>query len=264
MLRGLAVFLGLTVLTGQAAFAQPAAAPAPAPAVREVTVLSPAITTNGGLREFAEAFTYQTGIKVNIVGSVMNVIIDRAKTGDPAPDIVILPVNLMDQMEKDGAIIPSTRSQLGRVSIGLTVPKGAPKPDISTGPKFIAALKSAQRLAYTDPTRGSMQSQIVHQMLQRPEFAGVRTYINTGGQGAQAVAKGLADMGLQPVSEIQNYPELDLVGPIPEEFGAYIDSAVAISTRVARPAEAAAFLTYMTQPGSYPLWHAKGLVVPKK
>jgi ABC-type molybdate transport system substrate-binding protein len=258
MLRAVAISLGLLALTALPALAQPAA-----PASREITVLSPAITTNGGLREFADAFTYQTGIKVNIVGSVMNVILDRAKTGDPAPDIVILPMNLMDQMQADGAIIPTTRHPLGRVNIGLAVPKGSPKPDISTVEKFIAVVKTAKRLAYTDPTRGSMQSAIVHAMLQRPEFAGVNRYPHEGGQGAQAVAKGIADMGLQPVSEIQNYAELDLVGPVPEELGAYIDSAVAISTRVSRPVEAAEFLNYMTRPGSYPLWHSKGLVAPK-
>jgi ABC-type glycerol-3-phosphate transport system substrate-binding protein len=49
------------------------------------------------------------------------------------------------------------------------------------------------------------------------------------------------------------------VGPVPDSLGAYIDSAAAVTARSAHPKEAAQFLKYATQPGTYSLWLGKGL-----
>ena len=38
-------------------------------------------------------------------------------------------------------------------------------------------------------------------------------------------------MALQLICEIVNHPELDLVGPVPVQLHAYLDTAVAVSSR---------------------------------
>jgi ABC-type glycerol-3-phosphate transport system substrate-binding protein len=46
---------------------------------------------------------------------------------------------------------------------------------------------------------------------------------------------------------------------VPESLGAWIDSAAAVTARAPHPKEAADFLKYATQEGTYSLWLGKGL-----
>ena len=106
-----------------------------------------------------------------------------------------------------------------------------------------------------------MEARIIDGMLNsHPEFAGVKRKISKNGEGGQAVARGEGQMALQLICEIINHPdELSNVGPVPDSLGAYIDSAAGVTARSAHPKEAAAFLKYATQPGTYSLWLGHGL-----
>jgi ABC-type glycerol-3-phosphate transport system substrate-binding protein len=106
-----------------------------------------------------------------------------------------------------------------------------------------------------------MEANIIDAMLKsHPEFAGVKTKISMNGEGGEAVARGEGQMALQLICEIVNHPDaLSNAGPLPEELHAWIDGAAAISARSAHPKEAAQFLKYITQPGTYSLWLSRGL-----
>jgi hypothetical protein len=74
--------------------------------------------------------------------------------------------------------------------MGLAVRAGAPKPDISTPEKFIAALKSGEG-------GDALESRVAHdggddhrRLCQAPEFAGNRAPASTKGEGGQALASG--------------------------------------------------------------------------
>ncbi len=66
-------------------------------------------------------------------------------------------------------------------------------------------------------------------------------------------------MASQLICEIVNHPELTNAGAITEELHGYIDTATAVSARSAHPREAAQFIQYITQPGGFSLWYARGL-----
>jgi hypothetical protein len=88
----------------------------------------------------------------------------------------------------------------------------------------------------------------------------VKRKISRNGEGGQAVARGEGQMALQLICEIINHPDaLSNVGPVPDLLGAWIDSAAAVTSRAPHPREAAQFLKYATQPGTYSLWLGKGL-----
>ena len=224
-------------------------------------VITPAVTANSGLRDFAMGFEKEMGVKVDIVTLNMAKMGDELKGGNPAADIVFLPYALMDQAQTDKSVTPSTRMNIGRVRIGLAVHKGDGIPDISTVEKLAAVLKASDSVMYSDPTTGSMEAKIIDNMLNsHPEFAGVKRKISHNGEGGQAVARGEGQMALQLICEIINHPdELSNVGPVPDSLGAYIDSAAGVTARSAHPKEAAAFLKYATQPGTYSLWLGHGL-----
>jgi ABC-type glycerol-3-phosphate transport system substrate-binding protein len=224
-----------------------------------IKVITPAVTANAGLRDLAMGFEKEMGIKVEIQTLNMAKMVDELKGGTPPADIVFLPIALMDQAQTDKNV--ATRIMIGRVRIGLAVHKGDPTPDISTVDKLAAVLKAADSVMYSNPASGSMEARIIDGMLNaHPEFAGVKRKISMNGEGGQAVARGEGQMALQLICEIVNHPDqLTNVGPVPDSLGAYIDSAAAVTARAPHPKEAAQFLKYATQPGTYSLWLGKGL-----
>jgi molybdate transport system substrate-binding protein len=224
-------------------------------------VITPAVTANSGLRDLAMGFEKEMGVKVDIVTLNMAKMTDELKGGTPPADVVFLPYALMDQAQAGNQVVSGSRVNIGRVRIGLAVHKGDPVPDISTIEKLAAVLKAADSVMYSDPTSGSMEARIIDGMLNaHPEFAGVKRKISKNGEGGQAVARGEGQMALQLICEIINHPdELSNVGPVPDSLGAYIDSAAGVTARSAHPKEAAAFLKYATQPGTYSLWLGHGL-----
>jgi molybdate transport system substrate-binding protein len=144
--------------------------------------------------------------------------------------------------------------------MALALHKGDPIPDISTVEKLAAVLKSADSVMRSNPAGGSMVAAIIEKMLQRPEFAGVKSKISSYGEGGQALARGEGQMAIQAECEIINHPDtLANAGPVPDELGAYMDMVAAVSIRSANPKQAADWLKYATQPGTYSLWLGKGL-----
>lgn len=224
-------------------------------------IVSPGFTYMSGIPELAAGFQKETGTPVTATAVGTSKVMQEAKTGEPAADVIFLPVALMDQLEKDKRIVPGSRVAIGRVRIGLAMHKGDGIPDISTVEKLAATLKSADSVMYSNPASGSMEANIIDNMLKsRPEFAGIKTKISTHGEGGEAVARGEGQMALQLVCEIINHPDsLANAGPLPDELHAWIDGAAAVSIRSQHPKEAAKWLRYATQPGTYSLWLGRGL-----
>ena len=81
--------------------------------------------------------------------------------------------------------------------------------------KLAAALHGARHVAYSSPWRDekSAQAMIIHDILQRPEFAGTHEVLMMKGNGVNGIKEG-ADMALQLVCEIRD-PAVSVVGPLP-------------------------------------------------
>ena len=232
----------------------------PAARAAELQVLAPPVVTNAGLKELAEDFTRQTGTQVKItVGELLKI---PERVHAEATDVFFLEPELMASLSGGDIHDATSPVAMGRVHIGLAVKAGAPHPDISTTPKLIAALKSAKvGVSYSnpDPARGSMVAKMVDAMLKRPEFAGVHGVVSSKGNGVSGLINGEGDMALQLESEILDHKEVELAGSLPDELKAYIDISVAVSSKAADPADAKAFIAFVTRPQASSLWKAKGL-----
>src|ERR1700761_4298336 len=119
----------------------------------EIRVISPGVISNSGLTEVAAAFEKKTGVKVTIQVDGMGTIMNDIRAKDPAADVVMLPMDLMGTMVLSGAVHEFT--PLGRAEIGLFKKPDAPRPDITTVDKLIAAMKGASSVLYSDPVSGS-------------------------------------------------------------------------------------------------------------
>jgi molybdate transport system substrate-binding protein len=225
----------------------------------DLTVLAPGFVKNAGIDDLAAAYTKETGVHVTVNSVGMGAMMNTIASGVPAADIVMLPQNLMDQLQSSGGLVPGSRKVLGRVQIVMIVPAGAPHPDISDTTKLAAVLHATRHVAYSSPWKDekSAQAMIIHDILQQPKFAGTHEVLVINGNGVTGIKQG-AEMALQLECETRD-PAVSVVGPLPPELHAWLDGDVAISSRSPDPKAAAAFLAYITRPGAAAVWKAKGL-----
>ncbi|MFO1249016.1 MAG: substrate-binding domain-containing protein [Alphaproteobacteria bacterium] len=246
----------LAVLAAALAFAAPAAAQ-----TREVIIGSPGFTYNGGLDVITKAFEAETGIKVTVKNGGMDDVKKMATEG--TADAVFLPADEMDQV-KD-AIKAGTRKRVGRSYQGLAMVKGQKIPDISTKEKFVAVLHTANKVLHSrcNGVPGgpgcTKTSYMLSSLFDLPEMAGVKHAPSPYGEGGDALARGEGDMAVQNISQIMKWDNLVVVGPIPEEYGRYLDGVGAVPAKAAHQDLGKQFIQYATQPGMFALWYSRGI-----
>ncbi|MEY4966386.1 MAG: hypothetical protein RL274_1969 [Pseudomonadota bacterium] len=239
------------------------AAPAHAyAAAAEIRVISPGVISNSGLKDVAAAFEKKTGVKVVVQVAGMGTILNDIRS---APgDVVMLPMNLMGTLVLTGG--GNSFTPLGRAEIGLFKNADAPRPDITTVPALIAAMKSASVVFYTDPASGSMQAGMSGRLLQRPDFTGIKS-APIQGDAEPALKRGDGDanaMGLGLIHDPHNAANSEtgnpfLVGQLPAALGMHMDMAAGISARSADVKNAAAFIAFATSPQMRLVWKSKGI-----
>ena len=225
----------------------------------DIRVITPGVVFSSGLPDIAAEFTKATRQQVGIVVVGMGTIVEEITKRTPAPDVIVLPLQLMTTLSLDGGVMAGTFTPLGRNRMGLAVRAGAPKPDISTVEKLATVLKGAKAVMRSNPVSRTMVALLIDDLLKRPEFAGVNAPPSTKGEGGQALARGEGDMAIQTISQILPYKEIELVGPLPPELGAWIDTAVAVSARAAHADQARALIRYLLRPESNKVWKPRGL-----
>ena len=101
------------------------------------------------LSELGPQFERTTGHRLSFSYDPANVI-KRQIEGGAAFDVAIVTRQVIDDLAKQGKIMPDTQSDIGRSGLGVAVRKGAPKPDIATIEGFkrtMLAAKSVVRSA---------------------------------------------------------------------------------------------------------------------
>ncbi len=252
--------LGAAAAIAVMAFAAPATAQ-----TREVIVGTPGFMNNGGLDIITNAFQAETGIKVTVKSGGMDDIKKLATDG--SADAVFLPADEMDLVK--ASIKAGTRKRVGRSYQGLAVMKGTKMPDISTKEKFIAVLKSANLVLHSRCNGApggpgcTKTSYMLSSLFDLPEFAGVKHAPSPYGEGGDALARHEGDMAVQNISQIMKWDNLVVAGPIPEEYGRYLDGVAAVPAKAAHQDLGQQFIQYATQPGTFAIWYSRG-VDPRK
>ena len=184
-------------------------------------------------------------------------------SGGETPDIVILPVPIIDALQKTGVLRPDRKVDLARVGVGVVVREGAPRPDISTVDAVRKMLLDARSIVYPDPAGGGQTGPALVRMIAglgigdavKPKLI-LRQAI-TG--GVELVAKGEVEVGMFNISEVLPVKGVTLVGPLPTELQSYIVFAAAIHAGSRSTAPAQAFIEVMSDPGAREQWKAGGL-----
>jgi molybdate transport system substrate-binding protein len=80
--------------------------------------------------------------------------------------------------------------------------------------------------------------------------------------GAELVARGEAELGLYPTSEVVHVPGLAIVGPLPPALQLRIVYGAAIAKDSAAPEVAAAFVNFLSDPAHRKDWTQAGFEPP--
>lgn len=181
----------------------------------------------------------------------------KVDAGNPF-DVLILSYDV-EGLVKQGKLAAGSRTVLGRIGIGVAVPKGAPKPDFSTVEAFKQSMLKAKAIA----TSGEGSSgRYVDSLIQRLGIAAeVRPKIKSGpgGTSAQLVSRGEVDFVVSGLPPLIGTPNIEWLGYLPPEINNWLLFSGGLSPRAKEPEAGKALLTFLSSPAAAPVWKENGL-----
>jgi molybdate transport system substrate-binding protein len=192
------------------------------------------------------------------MGKSPEAIPNRLARGEPA-DVVIMVGYALDDLIKQGKVMPDSRVELADSRIGLSVRDGAPKPDIGSVDAFRQTLLHAKSIAYSDSASGVF---IQNEMFKK---LGIEAQVKAKAKMvpkipiASVVANGQYEIGFQQVAELLPVKGAQFVGRIPEPMQSVTRYAAGIPVGAKHPEEARKLLHYMASPEAQDTVRATGL-----
>jgi molybdate transport system substrate-binding protein len=212
------------------------------------------------LKVLAPQFERASGHRVSFTYGVVGDIRKRLGAGEKA-DVIMLPVPLMDSIEKAGGLHPESRTLLARVGIGVIVREGAARPSISGPDDVRKTLLEARSIAYPDPKltpSGKHLAGVVGKLGIADALSSKTTLKNAIDGGVALVANGNVEIGMFLVSEITPVKGVTLVGLLPPALQSYVVYAGAIGADSSAAEAALAFLKFLSDPANQAHWKAAG------
>jgi len=130
-----------------------------------------------------------------------------------AADVVILSREGLDEIIAEGRVLSGSDTDLARTPLGMAVRRGAPQPDISTVDAFRQTLLRARSVTFTSSTSGVYLMTVLFPRLGIADEMSKKSTTT----GVAAVAKGDAEIAIQPVSELLPVTGIDVAGILPAE-----------------------------------------------
>ncbi|KVS11209.1 substrate-binding domain-containing protein [Burkholderia multivorans] len=192
------------------------------------------------------------------MGKSPEAIPNRLARGEPA-DVVIMVGYALDELIRQGKVVPGSRVELADSRIGMVVREGAAKPDIGTADGLRQALLHAKSIAYSDSASGVYIERELFRKLGIEAQVKPKATMIPRIPVASVVANGDYEIGFQQVSELLPVPGVTFVGRIPESLQSVTRFAGGIPVGARHPQEAKALLDYLASPGVQPDVKATGL-----
>jgi molybdate transport system substrate-binding protein len=240
----IAVLAALTIVIA-------ASGPAPVDDIRLYSGGAPQLA----LRLLAAEFEKQSGHRVQPTFALITVIQDKLAAGEKA-DLILLPVPLINTVEKTTPLRAEGRTVIARVGIGVIVRRGMTPPDISTPDAVRKLLLEARAIAFPEPSTpsGNYLGRMVAQ-LGIADAVSSKIVIKAAIQGGgELVAKGDVDVGMYLTSEVRNIDNVTIVGPLPSPLQSFVVYGAAIPAANMTPEPALEFLKFVTDPAKSGRW----------
>lgn len=206
-------------------------------------------------------FEKQTGHKVIVQNDTVGALAKRIEGGEVF-DLAVLTPAAVNDLSTKGKFVAGSRTNLGRVGVGVVVKEGAPKPDISSVDAFKKALLAAKSVAYIDPAAGGSSGIYVAGLLDKLGVASEvkpKAKLIPGGAVAEHIARGEAELGIHQISEILPVKGVTLVGPLPADIQSYTVYAAGLGAHGKESEAAKALLKTLSGPAAADVLKSKGM-----
>ena len=207
----------------------------------------------GPYSQMLPSFEKMTGITVITKsgasqGSGPKTIKAQLATGVTA-DVVILSREGLAELIAENIIVPNSDVDLAQAPLGLAVPIGNAKPDISSTKAFVDALVKAKKIVVPGSTSGIYLSKELFPKLGISEQISVQI-TERGSQATAALAAREANIAVQPSSELVNISGIDYVGPLPNSIQLIQTFAAARVMNSSNSEAAKKLIEYLSSPNA--------------
>jgi len=223
----------------------------------KVTILS-AGAVKPGVVPVVAAFQRDTGYDTAFEFATAPAIRQRL-SGSQAPDVVIAPPDLLDELAKSGSTA-AERVIVGRIGVGVMVRDGAPVPRIATIEEIKQSLLNSQSIVFNQASTGlyieslfkrlGIAAKIEAKITRYADFAAVRDHVSNG-QGSE-IAFGATTVIIENASK-----GLRFVGPLPAELQNFTTYTAALTANAGDAARA--LLRYFATPVAKAIFTAAGI-----
>jgi molybdate transport system substrate-binding protein len=233
----------------------------------EITLLAPGPLGRETIDKLVANFEAKTGDKVKVTygqGSRdtppygTRQLVARGQAQDVS--IIFAPY---PQAVNSGNVDRKTATTVARLLLGVTVKKGAPKPDISTPAALKKTLLAAKSIVIVDPAQGTLGGEAMDALkkLGIAEQVKPKMKIVEGSPVAEEmVAKGEAELFLGPQVSDRLREGVELVGGVPRSAATPVDAVGYVSTHAKDPKAAKALLAYLASPEAEAAYKAAGML----
>jgi len=223
----------------------------------ELKILSTQATEES-YRELVPQFEKATGHKVTTIFTGTLDAQKRLAAGE-SYDMIIMAGPAIDAQIKAGKVVAGSRVDLAKSGVGVGVPKGAPKPDISTTEALKKALLAAKSIGYSTGPSGVYVISLFEKLGVIDQVKEKLKQTPTGVFVGTIIANREVEIGFQQVSEMANFPGVDYVGPLPDEVQqtTVFSSGIAVDAREADAAKA--LVKFITTPEAGVAFRKRGM-----
>ena len=211
------------------------------------------------VEELVPQFEQATTHKVVITYGVAAALKRQIEAGEPF-DVAVLTPPLIDDLIKQRKIASDTRMVVARSAIALAIRVGAKKPDIRTTDALERTLLESQSIALA---REGASGLFFGELVERLGLAAAlksKVMLTSGGpEVAASVARGEAQLGVLPVSEILPVPGVEVLGTFPEGLQGYVVMVAGASSGTTQGAAVKELMTFLMGPGALPVLRKRGM-----
>ncbi len=223
----------------------------------EIKVLSTQATEET-YRELTPQFEKASGHKVTTIFTGTLDVQKRLAAGE-SYDMIIMAGPAIDAQIKAGKAVAGSRVDIAKSGVAVGVPKGAPKPDISTTEALKKTLLAAKSIGYSTGPSGVYLISLFEKLGVGDQVKGKLKQTPTGVFVGTIIANHEVEIGFQQVSELGNFPGVDYVGPLPAD----VQQTTVFSSGIiagAKEAEAAQLLVkFLTTPEAGAAFKKRGM-----
>lgn len=214
------------------------------------------------LNPLVAEYEQETGNKAEVTYRTVGQHLKLIAGGQETFDVAVLTPEAIDNLAKDGKVVPGSRTDLAKTGVGVVVKAGTPLPDIRTVDAFKRTLLAAKSVAYIDPAAGGSSGIYVAKMLQRLGIAkevNAKAVLVHGGEVATHVVDGEAEIGIHQISEILAVKGAVLVGPLPAQIQNFTVYAAGLGSAASAPAAARELTKFISGPQAIAIIKTKGM-----